>query len=121
MQQQGKTAPPREAPQDWITWSLALGSFAAVFMLTMVFLCQYAILVQNHYRVVVLRDHQRALEREQDLMLLQAQALSSLEPLEGVVTQRLKMVAPAILSFTAINLPLDIDVFGQAHQTPHFK
>lgn len=92
MQEQGKTAPPREEPKDWVTWSLALGSFAAVFMLTMVFLCQYAILVQTHYRVVALRDHQRTLEREKDLMQLQLQSLSSLERVEGVVTSKLKMV-----------------------------
>lgn len=85
----------REEPRDWITWSLALGSFAAVFMLTMVFLCQYAILVQNHYRVVALRDRQKVLEREKDLMQLQLQSLSSLERVEGVVTSRLKMVPPA--------------------------
>lgn len=95
MQQQSKTTPPREEPKDWITWSLALGSFAAVFMLTMVFLCQYAILVQNHYRVVALRDHQRALEREKDLMQLKLQSLSSLERVEGVAKERLKMVPPA--------------------------
>jgi len=94
MEQQGKTTLPREEPKDWITWSLALGSFAAVFMLTMVFLCQYAILVQNHYRVVALRDRQKVLEREKDLMQLQLQSLSSLERVEGVVTQRLKMIAP---------------------------
>lgn len=95
MQQQSKITPPREEPKDWITWSLALGSFAAVFMLTMVFLCQYAILVQNHYRVVALRDHQKALEREKDLMQLKLQSLSSLERVEGVAKERLKMVPPA--------------------------
>ena len=93
--QQSKTAPPREEPKDWITWSLARGSFAAVFMLTMVFLCQYAILVQNHYRVVSLRDRQKVLEREKDLMQLELQSLSSLERVEGVVTTKLKMV-PAV-------------------------
>lgn len=94
MEQQAKTAPPREESKDWVTWSLALGSFAAVFMLTMVFLCQYAILVQNHYRVVALRDHQKVLEREKDLMQLQLQSLSSLERVEGLATQRLKMIPP---------------------------
>ena len=86
---------PREESKDWITWSLALGSFAAVFMLTMVFLCQYAILVQNHYRVVALRDRPKVLEREKDLMQLELQSLSSLERVEGVVTTRLKMVPAA--------------------------
>ncbi|MBX3168404.1 MAG: hypothetical protein KF760_13380 [Candidatus Eremiobacteraeota bacterium] len=90
-----KQGGPREEPKDWITWSLALGSFAAVFLLTMVFLCQYAILVQNHYRVVALRDRQKVLEREKDLMQLELQSLSSLERVEGVVTSRLKMVPPA--------------------------
>jgi cell division protein FtsL len=77
-----------------LTWSLALGSFTAVFVLALVFLCQYAVLVQNHYRVVTLRDHQRKLERERDLMQLELQALSSLERVESVATRRLKMVPP---------------------------
>lgn len=93
--EQSKTILAREEPKDWITWSLALGSFATVFMLTMVFLCQYAILVQNHYRVVALRDRLKVLEREKDLMQLQLQSLSSLERVEGVVTKRLKMIPPA--------------------------
>ena len=86
---------PREEPREWLTWSLALGSFAAVSLLALVFLCQYAILVKNHYKVVALRDHQRVLERERDLMQLQLQSLSSLERVEGVATRRLKMIPPA--------------------------
>ena len=85
---------PREEPREWLTWSLALGSFAAVSLLVLVFLCQYAVLVQNHYRVVALRDHQRKLERERDLMQLELQSLSSLERVESVATRRLKMVPP---------------------------
>lgn len=89
-----KVSKPREEPQEWLTWSLALTSFAAVSLLLLVFLGQYAVLMQNHYRVVALRDRQRTLERERDLMQLQLQSLSSLERVEGVATQRLKMVPP---------------------------
>ncbi len=93
MQNSGK-ATPREEPREWLTWSLALGSFTTVSLLVMVFLCQYALLLQTHYRVVSLRDHQRTLDRERSLMQLQLQSLSSLERVEGVATQRLKMVPP---------------------------
>lgn len=89
-----KPAKPREEPQEWLTWSLALTSFAAVSLLVLVFLGQYAVLMQNHYRVVALRDRQRTLERERDLMQLELQSLSSLERVEAVATQRLKMVPP---------------------------
>jgi len=87
-------APPREEPKEWLTWWLALGSFSAVSVLVLVFLCQYAVLLQNHYRVVALRDRQKVLERERDLMQLELQSLSSLERVEGIAVSRLKMVSP---------------------------
>ncbi len=93
MQQTGKTT-PREDNKEWLTWSLALSSFAAVSLLAMVFLCQYAILIQTHYRVVALRDHQHTLDRERSLMQLQLQSLSSLERVEAVSPKNLKMIPP---------------------------
>lgn len=83
----------REEPKEWLTWSLALGSFTAVSLLVMVFLCQYAVLVRTHYQVVALKDKQRALERERALMQLELQSLSSLERVEGVAN-RLGMIPP---------------------------
>lgn len=84
----------REAEREWLPWFVPTGGFAVVALLTMVFLFQYALLIRSHYQVVTLKDRQRHLAREKELMELQLQELSSLERVEKLATQRLGMVPP---------------------------
>lgn len=84
----------REESREWFSWTMALVGFSSVSLLVMVFLCQYALVIQSHYQVVTLRDRARVLERERSVMQLQLQSLSSLERVEKVATVRLGMVPP---------------------------
>jgi cell division protein FtsL len=85
----------RTAAPEALPWFLPTGAFAIVTVLVMVFLCQYALLIRSHYQVVAMKERQRVLERERDLMELQLQSLSSLERVEKVAISRLGMVPPA--------------------------
>ena len=84
----------REEQKGW-AWRMALLGFVAVFPLVLVFLGQYAVLIRDHYKIVALKDRQRTLERERATMLLELQALSSLERVESVAVKRLGMVVPS--------------------------
>ena len=84
----------REQQGDWLTWSMALSAFVGVSLLAMVYLCQYAVLVRTHYKVVGLQERGRNLERERAVCELQLQSLSSLERVEKVAVKKLGMAPP---------------------------
>lgn len=84
----------REVAVEALPWFLPTGAFAIVTVLLMVFLGQYALLIRSHYQVVAMKERQRVLERQRDLMELQLQSLSSLERVEKVAIGRLGMVPP---------------------------
>lgn len=85
---------PRKEKAEWLPWFVPTGAFVVACCLTLVFLMQYAMLIRSHYKVVTLRDKQRTLVRERELMELQLQELSSLERVERVATTRLGMMQP---------------------------
>jgi cell division protein FtsL len=83
-----------ESSGDWLTWSMTLGTFVGVSLLALVYLCQYAVLVRTHYKVVGLQERGRTLERERAVCELELQSLSSLERVERVAIKKLGMAPP---------------------------
>lgn len=117
----GRPQKLRAASPEALPWFIPTGAFAIVTVLVMVFLCQYALLIRSHYQVVAMKERQRVLERERDLMELQLQSLSSLERVEKVAISRLGMVPPVqrqVLDLRKVHNSQQVAVSPAAKNSP---
>lgn len=83
---------PRE--REWMPWGFPVLVFGGVALLLFIYLGQFASMVRTQYKIVALRDKQRALDREKIDLQLQIQQLTSLERVERIASGRLGMTAP---------------------------
>lgn len=80
---------------ELLPWTAPVVLFCGVALLLVVYLGQFASLIRAQYKVVALKDKQRALERERTDLQLQIQHLTSLERVENVAIGQLKMTSPS--------------------------
>jgi cell division protein FtsL len=75
-------------------WTLPFLAFCGVAFLLLAYLCQSAQLVRIQYEVLAKRQEVKQLAAVKADLELRVQELTSLERVERVAVQRLKMVAP---------------------------
>ena len=81
--------------KEGLQWSYPVVGFAAVSILLVAYLCQFAQIVSIQYTLLELRGERKVLQREQDELELSIQELTSLERVENVAVTQLGMVAPS--------------------------
>ncbi|MGE0493556.1 MAG: cell division protein FtsL [Vulcanimicrobiota bacterium] len=81
--------------REGLPWSYPVVGFAAVSILLVAYLCQFAQIVSIQYTLLELRGERRVLEREQNELELAIQELTSLERVETVAVKQLGMVPPS--------------------------
>lgn len=75
-------------------WTLPFLAFCGVAFLLLAYLCQSAHMVRIQYAILAQRQEVKSLEADRADLELKVQELTSLERVERVAVERLKMVAP---------------------------